>query len=333
MRPILSLDFPVFVKWYITSRCNLRCSHCYLEDYTQMADKSMVMPIIDYLGKNGVQGVVLIGGEPLTRPDLEEIVQRLTLYGISVKIATNALLATAERSASLVLSGAQKFQVSVEGASATDNDPIRGQGTFDQIIHGAGNLQHAGGHVSLAITVTRQNYRRIPEVFEMMKGSGLTRVKFNAFIPIGTGALLNKHHALTPEICREVSNLISSEITKNPHIAVEACAFYQRLTLSTKKKEGPTLGCGAGTSSLIINSDFTLSACDMLVESDRTSEPITAPDDIGRFWANNHLFAKWRGKPDTNNETEFASFSQVHQNGCHVAYTTYGRNVFNDEDR
>lgn len=91
----------------------------------------MVMPIIDYLGKNGVQGVVLIGGEPLTRPDLEEIIQRLSLNGISVKIATNALLATPERSVSLVRSGAKKFQVSVEGASAADNDPIRGQGTFD----------------------------------------------------------------------------------------------------------------------------------------------------------------------------------------------------------
>lgn len=332
MRPILSLDFPISVKWYITSRCNLRCSHCYLEDYTQTADKSMVMPIIDYLGKNGVQGVVLIGGEPLTRPDLEEIVQRLTLNGISVKIATNALLATSERSASLVRSGARKFQVSVEGASAADNDPIRGQGTFDQIIRGAGNLQDAGGHVSLAVTVTRQNHHRIPDIFAMMKRTGLTRVKFNAFIPIGTGALLEKHHALTAETCREVSNVISSETAKNPNIYVEAGAFYQRVTLSRlKKHEGPTLGCGAGTSSLIINSDFTLSACDMLVESDRTSGPITAPQDIGKFWTSNSLFKKWRGNPDINNEVEFTSFSQVHQNGCHVAYNTYRKNIFRDE--
>ncbi|MFM0610028.1 radical SAM protein [Paraburkholderia sediminicola] len=332
MRPILSLDFPIFVKWYITSRCNLRCSHCYLEDYTQTAEKSMVMPIIDYLGKNGVQGVVLIGGEPLTRPDLEEIVQGLTVNGISVKIATNGLLATPERCASLVNSGARKFQVSVEGASAADNDPIRGHGTFEQIIRGAGNLQDAGGHVSLAVTVTRQNHHRIPDVFQMMKKAGLTRVKFNAFIPIGTGALLNKHHALTPEICREVTDVISSEIAKSPDIDVEAGAFYQRVTLSRlEKKEGPTLGCGAGTSSLIINSDFTLSACDMLVENDRTSEPITTPQDIGKFWTGNRLFKKWRGKADTDDAAEFASFSQVHQHGCHVAYNTYGKNIFTDE--
>lgn len=166
----------------------------------------------------------------------------------------------------------------------------------------------------------------------MMKRAGLKQVKFNAFIPIGTGALLNKHHALTPDICREVSDVISSEITKNPDIAVEAGAFYQRVTLSRlEKKEGPTLGCGAGTSSLIINSDFTLSACDMLVESDRTSEPIAGPSDIGKFWVDNSLFQKWRGKPDVNNKVEFTNFSQVHQNGCHVAYNTYRENIFYDE--
>ncbi|HEY1212642.1 MAG TPA: radical SAM protein [Bryobacteraceae bacterium] len=329
MRPIVSLDFPLFVKWYITSRCNLRCSHCYLKDYSQQAEHTQIIPIIDYLGKNGVQGVVLIGGEPLTRSDLEAVAERLMHHGIGLKVATNAILATKTRARSLVSSGAKRFQVSVEGASAVDNDPIRGKGTFEQILIGAGNLQEAGGEVALAVTVTRHNYRRIPEIFHMIDQLGISKVKFNAFIPIGTGAALTSEHALTSSICREAGELIASGGTRFPGIAVEAGAFYQTIRIERRKDaDQPTLGCGAGTSSLIINSDLTLSACDMLVETDRTSKPINSPNDIGAFWRENALFQKWRGIPDDKNPTEAAEFSQVHQHGCHVAYRAYGKNIF-----
>ena len=39
----------------------------------------------------------------------------------------------------------------------------------------------------------------------------------------------------------------------------------------------PTFGCGAGTSTLIINQDLTLSACDLLTEQDRTKISIDSP--------------------------------------------------------
>jgi MoaA/NifB/PqqE/SkfB family radical SAM enzyme len=329
MRPIINLDFPLFIKWYITSRCNLRCSHCYLKDYRQTASLDRILPIIDFLGNNGVQGVVLIGGEPLTRPDLEQIVEHLTQYGINVKIATNALLATPERAQTLVASGATRFQVSVEGASAQDNDPIRGKGTFVQILQGARNLQAAGASVALAVTVTRQNYRGIPEIFRMTDELRLKRIKFNAFIPIGTGSCLVQGHALTPAISAEVSGVIAAESKRFPDITVEAGAFHQIIEFqSPDKKTGPTLGCGAGTSSLIINSDFTLSACDMLVEQDRTSKEIENPADIGVFWREHQLFKKWRGQLRPDESLDAASFSDVHQHGCHVAYRAYGENIF-----
>jgi MoaA/NifB/PqqE/SkfB family radical SAM enzyme len=329
MRPIVTLDFPLFIKWYVTTKCNLRCTHCYLTKYDHKENLDRMLPVADFLVGNKVQGVVLIGGEPLVRNDLEEIVLRLAEGGIKLKIATNGTLATRERANSLIRSGARVFQVSVEGPTSIQNDKVRGQGSFESIFAGCRELVRAGGIVTLAFTVSRQNTHRISEMFHLANTVGIQKIKFNAFIPIGTGGILTKTFSLTPEICR----FASSEIEKNnkifPHISIEAGAFYQRI--SFLRSTGPTFGCGAGTSTLVINSDFTLSACDMSVETDRTSEPIKEPEDIRDFWKNHILFKKWRGEFSEANKDSFEDFSQVHQNGCNLAYNAYRANVFDND--
>lgn len=35
MKKVEWLSFPLTVKFYITDKCNLRCKHCYLEEYKE----------------------------------------------------------------------------------------------------------------------------------------------------------------------------------------------------------------------------------------------------------------------------------------------------------
>jgi MoaA/NifB/PqqE/SkfB family radical SAM enzyme len=97
VKKIASMGFPLFVKWYITQRCNLRCTHCYLTDYTKSPSLEDVLPIVDFLGSKKVVSIVLIGGEPLARLDLVEIVGRISLNNIQTKIATNARSLTGQK--------------------------------------------------------------------------------------------------------------------------------------------------------------------------------------------------------------------------------------------
>jgi MoaA/NifB/PqqE/SkfB family radical SAM enzyme len=158
------LGFPLFAKWYITSKCNLRCTHCYLTDYTEQAELEKILSIVDYLGKKGLHSICLLGGEPLVRNDLEIIVERIASHKMGIKIATNGILATAARSQALVNAGANNFQVSVEGHLAELNDSIRGEGTFSKILNGIAELTSAGAHVSLAITLNKKNHQYLGSV-------------------------------------------------------------------------------------------------------------------------------------------------------------------------
>lgn len=90
-----------FLIFFITRRCNLNCSFCYLDlsDYkTEFTDRTfdataesvhrlMTKPLI-----RRIQGVSLFGGEPLLNRNLEGIVDAFHMYDKVVSITTNGLL-------------------------------------------------------------------------------------------------------------------------------------------------------------------------------------------------------------------------------------------------
>lgn len=332
MKRIEAMDFPLFVKWYITQRCNLRCTHCYLTDYTQSPSLQDVIPIIDYLGERGVFGIVLIGGEPVARDDLAQIVRRISAYGIRTKIATNATLIDAAKARELVGAGGLQYQVSLEGPGTAENDAIRGPNTFVRAVAGIRALVDAGARVSLAFTLSGVNYRQLGDMFELAATLGVAGIKLNAFIPIGTGRLLARHHFLSPDVCRQIADAIVHYTSRFSCLEVEGGAFVKQVRISAHRPSpDATFGCGAGTTSMIINSDLTVSACDMLVEEDRTDRPVRSPAELDAVWRHDPLFRRWRGQGQGERTRTIRSFDDVHQHGCHVAFNAYSRNLFVSE--
>ena len=330
MKTIQSLSFPLFVKWYITQRCNIRCSHCYLTDYKKSPDLDRILDVIDFLGRKHTAGITLLGGEPLTRPDLPVIVDKISLHDIDLKIATNAMLVTAPTARRLADAGASRYQVSMEGSTMSSNDAIRGRGAFERALAGIRILTDVGAEITLAFTLNGKNYSQIDSMFELAAILGVKTLKFNAFIPIGTGKSLHQDYFLSASACRIIESDISRCTMEYPQIKVDAKAFDRESKKCSCVDKSKTFGCGAGTTSIVINSDFTLSACDMLTESDRTSNPIQSPNDIERFWQADELFQRWRGKVRSKEIHTIKFFTDVHQRGCHVAFNSYQANIFED---
>ena len=325
MRKVQWMKFPLFVKWYITARCNLRCTHCYLTDYSKQSDLPNILKYIDYFGKKGIYQMNLLGGEPLVRDDLEVIIKKIKSYNIDCSVATNGLLATPERAKSLVKSGLKKFQVSLEGHNSELNDPVRGQNTFDKAVEGIRNLKRAGANVNLSFTISKNNYHSIREMHKLAKDLNINLLRFTAFAPVGTGLVNQDDLSLNREISLEARKEIIECYKSYPKMMIDTPFIGP-----TDDKCGtcsPTFGCGAGTSTLIINDDLTLSACDLLTQQDRTKVSINCPEDIEKAWKEDPLFNKWRGIK-TKEKHQLGDFKEVHQHGCHVTYIGYKENIF-----
>jgi MoaA/NifB/PqqE/SkfB family radical SAM enzyme len=117
-----------YLLWECTLRCNLNCRHCGSDCKQDAAVSDMpaadfldaidqITPIVD---PNNTT-IVITGGEPLLRRDLEQIGNELYQRGFPWGIVTNGLLLTEKRIRSLVDAGLRSITVSLDGQTESHN--------------------------------------------------------------------------------------------------------------------------------------------------------------------------------------------------------------------
>ena len=92
----------------LTRRCNLACAHCYMDAETRLAGGQDEMTsdevkriLDDIASKSNETMVVLTGGEPSLRRDLESLVSHGSDLGLTIVIGTNGVLLDEKRIQSL----------------------------------------------------------------------------------------------------------------------------------------------------------------------------------------------------------------------------------------
>jgi len=112
---------------YLTQRCNLRCVYCSSPlRHTPELDTAQWLAILDQLADLGCRRLTLLGGEPLLRADLPELIARARARGLHCVLTSNGLLVprrieTLRQLDTLVLS---------LDAPGPANDAVRGAGVF-----------------------------------------------------------------------------------------------------------------------------------------------------------------------------------------------------------
>ena len=143
-RSLITRNAPVYVQYYITSRCNMSCEQCnVIYSYADVVEANLeqVEAIADNLYKIGVCMVLLIGGEPFVRKDLPEIIRIFCKRGIHVRMQTNGL-ASRERLADCVKAGGKDISISLDTLEPDKQDKINGKypKSFHRALHAVSNI-------------------------------------------------------------------------------------------------------------------------------------------------------------------------------------------------
>ena len=149
---------PKTVIWIFTSKCNLACPHCYASIYRERQEMSLKekLALIDEMGEMGVEHVGLSGGEPLIHPHLEQMLEKLRDWNLSVSIVTNAT-AVSKRIAETLYRNEVFTYVSLDGPKEV-HDRIRGSGVFDKTIKGIQILRETGVSIATVTSIGSLNY-------------------------------------------------------------------------------------------------------------------------------------------------------------------------------
>jgi MoaA/NifB/PqqE/SkfB family radical SAM enzyme/ubiquinone/menaquinone biosynthesis C-methylase UbiE len=169
--------------WFHTNNsCNLTCTHCLVSSHPGGDPGLTTDPlkrIIDQTAELGVYRYYFTGGESFLRKDIFELIEYITQEKKSeLIILTNATLFRGERLEGLKRQDRKrlKLQVSLDGSRPEINDPIRGKGTFHQIVEGLKTLADLGFDTSMTTVVTAENLRDAVNLPALAKENGAKSV-------------------------------------------------------------------------------------------------------------------------------------------------------------
>ena len=186
------------IQWHITDLCNLRCQHCYQDNFSTQRD-------LDWVGLQKVSDNILhtlrrwdetacihlTGGEPLLKPELFPLLNDLDQNSRveELGIITNGLLLDQALMKRLsAFPKLKKIKISLDGSDAKTNDSIRGEETFEKIIRNIPLIKKRGDfEIIFMFTVMKRNFRDLSSFFKLSQDLGVDGFIIERFIPLGRG--------------------------------------------------------------------------------------------------------------------------------------------------
>ena len=195
-----SADKKPVVVWNCTKRCNLSCVHCYSASTSRAAPDELTgdeaRAMLDDLAAFGAPVVLFSGGEPLLRPDLDDLIAHARGLGLRAVVSTTGTLITPARAERFAAAGLSYVGVSLDGLAEV-NDAFRGSpGAFDKALGGIRSCLAAGVKVGLRFTMNRRNAGDIPGIFDLIEREDIPRVCFYHLVCTGRGGEM--HGATLP---------------------------------------------------------------------------------------------------------------------------------------
>lgn len=182
---------PVVGTLELTSRCNLKCVHCYLgpqEEQWKKREQEMsterVCALIDEIADAGCLYLLITGGDPMVRRDFPEVYRHARSRGLLVTVFCDGILvddAIVELFRELP---PQLVDVSIYGATAETYEAVtRVRGSFARALRGIDRLLENGIPVGLKTVLMTANKHEAVAMRRMAEERGLRFRMDSAIFP------------------------------------------------------------------------------------------------------------------------------------------------------
>jgi len=218
--------------WDITSNCNLRCKHCYngekyFEHEIEDLSFSESINLVNLLSSSGIRDIHLLGGEPLLKENLFDIITQIGKMGMSTSITTNGLLLNSSNIKKIISHNISMIFISLDGGSREVNDLIRGPGTFDKVVENTRllvrEIQNAESpiEVVLGFTVSSYNLKDVTKVVDLCKSVGVNAISVTTLMKCGSAVdNWEEIHYENSEMFDAIENMARHASLVNPSMII-----------------------------------------------------------------------------------------------------------------
>jgi radical SAM protein len=194
-----AVDFdraPFLVIWETTQACALACRHCRASAQPGRDPFELTLDegrrLVDMTAEMGTPIIVFSGGDPMSRPDLPDLIahaKRRGLRAATIPAATSTLCR--DDVFRIRDAGADQMALSLDFPDAASHDSFRGvAGSFDKTMQAVGWAHLAGLPLQINTTVCGMNADRLEEMADFVGGLDIVFWEVFFLVPMGRGALL-----------------------------------------------------------------------------------------------------------------------------------------------
>ena len=161
--------------WELTRACALACTHCRATAQPRPLPDELThdesIALIDQIAALRPPMLVLTGGDPMLRSDMEQLVRYAASKGLRVALspAATPLLLRADMVA-LKEMGVHSLSLSLDGATQETHDRFRGvPHTFERTLEAARRCKAAGIHLQVNTTITKSTIAELDGFLSLMR--------------------------------------------------------------------------------------------------------------------------------------------------------------------
>ena len=270
---------PLYVQYYTTARCNLRCEQCnviYANADKRELKTEEAFKVVDNLAELGTSVILLTGGEPFIRNDLPKIAGRAISQGMHPRIQTNGL---ASRDALIECAnfGVRDISISLDSLHNEKQDFLNGGfvSSWDAAIETISSISGTLGSNTFAAfgcVFSPYNFREVTKVIEFATEIGwwvslVPAHSTNPFEP-RSFSTFNSAIEFNPETYEEVDVVISKirEMKRSGYHIYDSDQYIDDLQRFVKKepitwrdRNGGV--CDAGSLYFAVMPDGSLAPC------------------------------------------------------------------------
>lgn len=275
--------------WECTLRCNLHCKHCGSDCKRMTEVKDMpaedflraIDSITSHVNPNEVS-IVITGGEPLMREDLEEVGLELYKRGYPWGMVSNGLYLTPQRLQCLMAAGLHSITISLDGF-AEDHNWMRGHPkSYDRAMEAIKMLVHEPELMWDVVTcVNRRNYPYLEELKTSLYSIGIRRWRLFTIFPVGRATLYPEFQLTDEEFTGMMEFIKRTRKAGRMRVSYGCEGFLGNYEGEVRDN---FFSCNAGLSVGSILADGSISACPS-IRSDFSQGNIFE-DDFMEVWEN-----------------------------------------------
>ncbi len=231
---------PFILFWEVTRACALACKHCRAEAQPRPLPDELnheeALALLDQIAELRPSMLVLTGGDPMLRSDIEELVSYAAGKGLRVALspAATPLLLRMDFKRLREL-GVQSLSLSLDGATQESHDAFRGVAhTFERTLKAAKLAQEAGMHLQINTTITKSTLSEVDAFTDLMREMRPDMWSVFLLVPTGRASLDELPSAEEVEAVWERIEELSSEVDFG--VKTTEGHHYRRVAMQAAKK-------------------------------------------------------------------------------------------------